>query len=214
VHPDRRGCRHTIRVPAPLPSVRPGFDTAGVSKRPRWLTDAARVDTAIYAAVAATRTPSLDHAMRTLASAADRSRLWIGASALLATRGPEGRRAAEYGLASIGVASAVVNLALKPLARRRRPDRRGLRVPLARHVPMPKSRSLPSGHSASAFAFATGVAHVLPREGTALRVLAAVVAYSRVHTGVHFPGDVVIGSLVGTVCGQVTARALDAHHAP
>jgi undecaprenyl-diphosphatase len=72
---------------------------------------------------------------------------------------------------------------------------------------MPSSRSLPSGHAAAAFAFATGVGEVLPREAVALRVLAALVAYSRVHTGVHHPGDVVAGSLLGTALAQAVARA-------
>jgi undecaprenyl-diphosphatase len=179
-------------------------------RRPAWLLDAERVDTALYAAVAATPTPSLDRGMHALTRAADRSRLWIGSAALLAaTRGDRGRRAAAAGLASVAVASGVVNLAVKPLARRRRPDRVLHAVPVARHVPMPASRSLPSGHAASAFAFATGIAYVLPREGAAVRALATVVAYSRVHTGVHFPGDVVIGSVLGTACAQA-AYALHA----
>jgi undecaprenyl-diphosphatase len=76
---------------------------------------------------------------------------------------------------------------------------------------MPRSRSLPSGHAASAFAFATGVGHVLPTDASFLRALAALVAYSRVHTGVHFPGDVILGSLLGTTLAQVTAKAGDRH---
>lgn len=178
--------------------------------RPRWLRDAEHVDAAIYAAIAATPTPSLDRAMGALARAADRSQLWLAAAVLLAAaRGHPGRRAASIGVASVAVSSGVVNVALKPLARRHRPDRTLHRVPLGRHVPMPRSRSLPSGHAASAFAFATGVGHILPREAAGLRVLATLVAYSRVHTGVHFPGDVALGSLVGTACAQLTARAVD-----
>jgi membrane-associated phospholipid phosphatase len=178
--------------------------------RPQWLLDAERIDVAVYSAVAATATPSLDRAMGALGRTADRSLLWLGASALLAaTRGDRGRKAAAMGLASIGVASPLVNLGVKPIARRRRPDAVALGVPLARQAPMPRSRSLPSGHAASAFAFATGVGSALPREGAALRALAALVAYSRIHTGVHFPGDVVIGSLLGSACAQATTRALE-----
>jgi len=180
------------------------------ARRPAWLLDAERVDVAAYAAVAATPTPALDRVMRRLSRAADRSGVWLGAAALLAiARGGRGRRAARTGLAAVGLTSAVVNLALKPVARRRRPERTADSVPVARHVPMPRSRSLPSGHAASAFAFATGVGHVLPREALALRALAAAVAYSRVHTGVHFPGDVVVGALVGTTLAQATARTMD-----
>jgi membrane-associated phospholipid phosphatase len=178
--------------------------------RPAWLVDVVRVDVAVYAAIAATPTPELDRAMARLARAADYSRLWLGAAALLAVaRGDRGRRAAATGLGSLAVTATVVNVAVKPLARRPRPDRAALSVPLARHVPMPRSRSLPSGHAASAFAFATGVGQVLPREGGALRALAALVGYSRVHTGVHFPGDVLIGSLLGTTLAQVTTQAMN-----
>jgi membrane-associated phospholipid phosphatase len=82
-------------------------------------------------------------------------------------------------------------------------------IPEARHVPMPRSSSLPSGHSAAAFAFATGVGQVSPQAAAPLRLMAAVVAYSRVHTGVHYPGDVVAGALIGAALAQATTYALD-----
>jgi hypothetical protein len=71
--------------------------------------------------------------------------------------------------------------ALKPLGRRRRPARGAHR---ARHVRMPRTRSFTSGHAASPFAFATGVAGTQPQIALPLRALVALVAYSRVHTGV------------------------------
>ena len=118
-------------------------------------------------------------------------------------------RASLGGLASVAATSAVANLVLKPVGRRRRPDPIAGDVPEARRVQMPTSTSFPSGHSAAAFAFATGVGHVLPREAIALRGLAAVVAYSRVHTGVHYPGDALAGSLLGGAVAQLTSNALD-----
>jgi hypothetical protein len=106
---------------------------------PAALRDFERVDVAVYAAIAATPTPSLDRSMSRLARAADYSRLSLAASALLAaTRGSEGRRAAADGLASIAVTATVVNAVVKPLARRRRPDPARSSVPIARHVPMPR----------------------------------------------------------------------------
>ena len=179
-------------------------------RRPRWLIDLEALDVAIYAAIARTDTPSLDRAMRKLSSAADRSRLNLAAAAALHVSGnPGARRGARIGLASVAVSSVIVNAALKPVARRRRPDREAHLVAAIRHVSMPTSRSLPSGHSASAFAFATGVGHALPLAGVPLRLLAAAVAYSRVHTGVHYPGDVVAGALAGTAIAQATAYATD-----
>jgi len=42
-----------------------------------------------------------------------------------------------------------------------------------------------------------------------LHSLAALVGYSRVHTGVHFPGDVVAGALIGSVVADITATLAD-----
>ena len=73
---------------------------------------------------------------------------------------------------------------------------------------MPTTSSFPSGHSAAAFAFATGVGRTMPHAAVPLRALAALVAYSRVHTGVHYPGDIAIGSLIGSSMAQATTSVL------
>jgi undecaprenyl-diphosphatase len=148
--------------------------------------------------------------MSRLSRAADRSGIWFATAGVLALFGGRpGTRAAAQGLACVAVSSAVANLGVKRLGRRQRPDREAANVPLGRHVVMPTSLSFPSGHSASAFAFAFGVGHRLPVVAVPLHGLAGAVAYSRVHTGVHFPGDVVVGSLLGTVLAQLTTRATD-----
>jgi len=67
----------------------------------------------------------------------------------------------------------------------------------------------PSGHAASGFAFASAIGREQPWLGLALRFLAAAVAYSRVHTGVHYPGDIVVGSLIGASTGQAVAGLMD-----
>ena len=172
-----------------------------------WLRDARRLDLSVYAAITETPTPSLDGPMSRLTQTADYSRLWFASAAILATtRGARGRRAAFTGLASVAVSSAVANLLIKPLSRRRRPDRSD--VAAARQAPMPGSTSFPSGRSASAFAFATGVGSILPRDAVPIRALAAAVAYSRVHTGVHYPADAIAGAFLGTTLAQATAHAL------
>jgi undecaprenyl-diphosphatase len=103
----------------------------------------------------------------------------------------------------------VVNALIKPLARRRRPDRVLALVPSTRHVNMPRSRSFPSGHTAAAFAFATGAGRVLPWAAPPLALLAALVGYSRVHTGVHYPVDVLVGTLCGVTLAELTGLRLD-----
>jgi undecaprenyl-diphosphatase len=178
-----------------------------------WLADARDVDQAVYAAIARTPTPTLDRGMSSLSHAANHSLLWMTSAAALAlVGGHSGRRAAAQGLVSVAATSALVNLAVKRVGRRQRPDRAEEDVPIARHVQMPTSLSFPSGHSAVAFAFATGVGNRLPVVAVPLHALAGFVAYSRVHTGVHHPSDVVVGSVLGTVLAQLTTRALDHYY--
>jgi undecaprenyl-diphosphatase len=168
------------------------------------------LDRAVYDAIATTKTPRLDRVMGRLSDAANYSRLSLASAAALSlTRGEEGRKAARLGLASVAATATVVNLAIKPLGRRSRPDRQAHRVPRRRQVRMPRSRSLPSGHTAAAFAFAVGVSDVLPWEGAALHVLATAVGYSRVHTGVHYPGDVIVGGLTGTIISLLVIDRLN-----
>jgi membrane-associated phospholipid phosphatase len=165
-----------------------------------------QIDRVVYAAVAGTSTPSLDQGMRRLSDSANNSRLWFGIAAVFALLGPAGRRAAITGASAIAVTSAVVNLGVKTTLVRGRPNRAAAEVAASRHVRMPTSTSFPSGHAASAFAFAAAVGDVLPTASAPLHALAAGVAYSRVHTGVHYPGDVVAGSLIGAVTGAAVGR--------
>ena len=174
------------------------------------LGDAERIDRAVYRAVAGTPTPRLDTAMRRLSRAADYSKLSIASSVLLAAFGGEkGRRAAVSGIGCVATTSAAVNLAVKPLARRRRPNRTEGGVPESRHVVMPMSASFPSGHTAAAVAFASGAGRVMPLASVPLHGLAALVGYSRVHTGVHYPGDVVAGALIGAVVADLAAAMIN-----
>jgi membrane-associated phospholipid phosphatase len=176
----------------------------------RALAEVRRLDLALYRGVADTRTPVLDPALARLSQAANYSRISIGlAVALALAGGRNGIRAAVGGMASVGVTSGVVNLVLKPLMRRPRPDRRGLFRAGRESIRMPATRSFPSGHTAAAFAFATGAGRELPWAGPPLYAIAALVGYSRVHTGVHYPLDVIVGALAGVTVGELTGACID-----
>ena len=169
--------------------------------RRRVLDDLSRLDHAVFRAIAAMPTSTLDEPLRRLSNAANRSVIWVVVAGVMASvGGRRGRRAALAGLISVAVSSAVVNLALKHLPARNRPDR-DISGVIARHTRMPSSPSFPSGHSASGSAFATAVGHQVPSLSFPLRMLAAAVAYSRVHSGVHYPGDAIVGSVAGGAIG-------------
>jgi membrane-associated phospholipid phosphatase len=170
-------------------------------------------DDRLFDAVAMWHAPLLDRTMPELSIVATKSRLWMGIAALLAIfGGAKGRRSAIEGMVAIGVNSFVVNIPLKSAVRRKRPTDV---VPEARRLARPESHSFPSGHTASAAAFSGVVGRAYPKLWLAINALAAMVGFSRVYTGVHFPGDVLGGWVVGKgVAFVVTWIAIRCGFAP
>jgi membrane-associated phospholipid phosphatase len=165
-----------------------------------------RLDRAAYQSVAAMSTPLLDRPLRQVSDFANFAKPWLLVAAALALfGGTRGRRAAVTGIVAIGLSSLLVNQLIKLVGERSRPDRTQLGVPESRWVLMPSSTSFPSGHSASAAAFAVSVGDVVPKLRLPLRAAAGVVAFSRVYTGVHYPSDVLIGATVGALLGRMTS---------
>lgn len=188
----------------------PGEGGAARRGASRLLHGLGHYDGAVYEMVAGWQTPWADAPLRSVSRFANHSKPWLALAAVLALRGgPPGRRAAVAGVCAIGATSLLVNQPLKALSRRRRPDRPVLGVPEDRWVTMPTSRSFPSGHAASAAAFAVTVGHLLPTLRRPLRAAAVVVGFSRVYTGVHYPSDVLVGATVGALVGRVTGRLAD-----
>jgi undecaprenyl-diphosphatase len=155
------------------------------------------------------RSPASNRVMTTASMLANRSVLWGGVAALLAATGRrKPRSAASSGLLGIGVASTLVNGPLKFTWRRDRPP-----LLVSGHageplLPLPRTFSFPSGHSASAAAFASGASLAMPQLAPVLVPMAGTVAYSRVHTGVHYPSDVVVGAAFGIGSGMLAARVV------
>jgi membrane-associated phospholipid phosphatase len=164
------------------------------------------VDQELFDRTARLHAPTLDRAMPRLSHAANHSGLWVVAAGLLfAFGGRRGRRAAVRGLSSVAVASLSANVIGKSWVGRSRPVLE--QVPAGRRVRrIPVTTSFPSGHAASAAAFATGVAREFPAAAVPLGALAAAVAYSRVYTGAHYPSDVAAGAALGVGVGLASTR--------
>lgn len=175
-------------------------DAGGPVEATRWVLHAHRVsawDHNLFHRVAARHWPGADRVLPTLSRAANHGGLWFAVAAgVAATRRPTARRTALRGVASLAVASATVNTLGKRAVRRARPILDT--VPMVRQLhTQPLTTSFPSGHAASAAAFAAGLALESPRWGAAVAPLAAAVAFSRIYTGVHYPSDVLAGAALG-----------------
>jgi len=168
------------------------------------LDELVEADVALFRAVAGYHSPVLDRILPVLSEVANYSRLWMGiASILVVVGGRKGRGTAAEAMTALGITSATANFAAKNLIPRRRPESA---VPEKRRLEQPESSSFPSGHTASAAAFSSVIGDKYPGLYIPITALAAAVGFSRVYTGVHYPGDVLAGWLLGrAVAGAVRA---------
>lgn len=178
-----------------MPSSRTPSAAPAATRVRRWLQGR---DLAVFQSVAGRHWPGADPLLPRLSRSANHGMLWFGAAVGIAALGSSARsrRAALRGIASLAVASAAINTVGKGAVRRQRP--------ILDHVPVmrqlkrqPVTTSFPSGHAASAAAFATGVALESKGWGAVVAPVAVAVAASRVYTGVHYPGDVLAGAALG-----------------
>lgn len=155
------------------------------------------IDHNILLALQAVRTPVLDAAFGFITSLGDKGFIWILLSVLLLCRKDTRRTGILCALALLG-SLILNNMVLKNLVGRMRPfDRYEDLVPL---IMRPVDFSFPSGHTGSSFAAAGVMYAKLPRRyGVLAIVFAAIIAFSRLYVGVHYPSDVLAGMATGLV---------------
>lgn len=170
-----------------------------------------RADRRIVKRAAQWRPTPIDRVMICLSRAASRGQIWMAVAGLLIALGGPARRGAVRGTLVLGASTLVATKLIKPLFPRNRPPEDA--VPGSRRTGVtPNTPSFPSAHAALAAAFTTGVAIESRRAGYLLAPLAVAVAYSRVHTGAHWPSDVVAGSAVGVTVALLTQPFWSAAH--
>jgi undecaprenyl-diphosphatase len=107
---------------------------------------------------------------------------------------------------ALWLATATVEHPIKKWFRRRRPFISLIEAIIVGRKP--GSYSFPSGHSAAAFAGALLLARQYPGSARGFFGLASLVAFSRIYLGVHYPGDVLSGSLLGMVLAKIFSRLM------
>lgn len=115
------------------------------------------------------------------------------------------RKAGAAGLLALALGALITNVALKNLVARIRPYEvvNGLVCLIEKQ----KDFSFPSGHTCASFAAAAAYYKILPkRYGVSALVLAALIAFSRLYVGVHYPTDILGGLAVGLFAAWVALK--------
>lgn len=153
------------------------------------------------------RSPALDRIVYPLSAAGDHSLVWVTIGSVREAVG-RGRPGSAWRLAALlGVESALTNGLIKSCFRRLRPvlSEAHATGPLPYGLRRPITTAFPSGHATSAFTAAAYLARG-DRLAPAYRVLAVLVAGSRVYVRLHHASDVVGGAVIGIALGRIARR--------
>jgi undecaprenyl-diphosphatase len=106
----------------------------------------------------------------------------------------------------VGLLAYVIELPLyliiKNSAKRKRPF--DFLKNIVHQVSPPDKFSFPSGHTSAAFVFATLISLMVPALAPSAYIWAVLVGISRVYLGVHFPTDILAGTVLGMLSTYIS----------
>lgn len=156
------------------------------------------------------RSGLLTPAMVFLTHLCDHGEIWLTLALLLLLR-PGTRRCGFAILLSMGLGAVLGNVVLKNMLARPRPF-----VTYPDLIPLVQigGYSCPSGHTLASFTASTAIFCFYRKAGIATLLLAALIGFTRLYVGVHYPTDVLFGALLGLLLGAAASyitKALTQH---
>jgi undecaprenyl-diphosphatase len=146
-------------------------------------------------------TPVLDNIMVLVTRAGDGMLLFVAGLFLMLLRGRRNKTAGLVLMATLTVTYHIGYLLKEAIAR----PRPFLSLPGVNALVVADGFSMPSNHASTAFAAAFILTEYYGR-WYIFYPLAFLVAVSRIYVGVHFPGDVLAGALVGVLIGYILVK--------
>lgn len=160
----------------------------------------------------------LDGVMWFLSTIINHGEFWIAVGVLLVIF-PKTRKCGLILLLAMLLESLMIDKFLKPLFARPRPcsyteymDLHQIEL-IIRMKESDMLRSFPSGHTACSFAAAVSIAKHDRKFGVAALILASLMAFSRMYLFVHFPTDVLMGAVIGTMSAFASYYIVNEVHA-
>lgn len=150
--------------------------------------------------------PVMDKLMVVITSLGDKGLIWI-VMALILLAVKKYRKIGIILLISLLMTSLlgegiVKNIVQRPRAFITYPD-------ISIIINQPTSFSFPSGHTASSFAAAVVLGHYFKKWSFLFYFLATLIAFSRLYLFVHYPSDIIVGIILGSICSLLTIKLLD-----
>ena len=153
------------------------------------------------------RGPILDSVLLFITRMNNGGMIWI-ALILILLIFKKTRKTGIYCIVALVIDVVLVNFLIKPLVGRIRPY--DVIDGLICMVGPQKDASFPSGHTASSFAVAFAAFLRGPKKiGIPALVVAALIGFSRLYVGVHYPTDVLAGIGFGLLCGFLAVFIMD-----
>lgn len=149
------------------------------------------------------KNPAADIFFRYITTFGNAGFLWILTAVLLLTT--KQYRKDGIAVSAAVIISFIICFLIKNTVCRPRPFNIDTSVHLL--IQPPKGYSFPSGHSCVSFAAATVlIKTAVKRIGIPALTAAVLISFSRLYLYVHFPSDVIIGSLIGAACGILAVK--------